>query len=169
MRIILSIFILLMLFASVFSPCIAGDKKPGMTPVLLVNKAKGGFKFRCLEVLGRYDAFPHYECYDKYDSLKPFNLEDKWEALPLKKACFRHGIRDTVKSCVAYQLKKDGEPRYMCLDEKGKKYVSFKEDGEWQLLKEDDPACMEREFGPDVIRDFEFEINGDVLKKGQTK
>ena len=165
MRTFLTTLLLSVLFTIFLTPCIATTKEPGMAPMFLHNKATGELKTRCLEVMGRYDYRPHFECFTQAGKLERFDPGTDWEPVPLTSACFRHQVRDTIKNCAAYQLKNKKEPGYVCHDEQAGKYVSFDLGTEWIPLKSDDPACREREFGPDVIRDFEFEIDADALEQ----
>lgn len=161
MRILRAVFVLSLLIVLLPISVFGQDRKPGQKAVFLRNPATGKLKTRCLEVLGRHDAFPHFECYDSEGRLRPFEPGKDWEAVPLESACFRHKLRDTVKVCVSYQLKGEREPKYVCLDERAGKYVSFDVGTEWTLLKADEPVCLARRVGedvPDVIRNFEFEI-----------
>jgi len=167
MRTILFLLILSALLASILSPAMAGDKKPGLTPVFLYNPSTRDIKPRCFEVLGKHDRFPHYECFDQDNSLKPFDPGKTWEPLALTNACLKHVTTGTIKACAAYRLKNETDPRYVCLDRQTGKYIHFPVGTDWQPLQDPEGACAERTFGPDVIRHFEFDLDPDALK--QTK
>jgi len=162
MRYIVVILVISTLFLGFADPSSADLKEPGMVAVFLYNPAAGDLKTRCLEVFGRYDYRSHFECYDTSGSLKRFDLGNEWQPVPLTPACCRHVTRDTVKMCAAYQLGAKQAPKYVCLDDESGKYAPFDLGGEWKALPKNDPVCAEREFGPDVIKDFEFEIKVDA-------
>ena len=98
--------------------------KPGMKVVFLYNEGNGEIKPRCLEIKGRHDFEPRYECYDgKSGELKAFERGEEWTPLAVTPVCFRNQLTDLIKTnCIAYQLKADNTSRYMCFDEEGKKY-----------------------------------------------
>lgn len=135
--------------------------KPGMTVVFLYNEGNGEIKPRCLEIKGRHDFEPRYECYDgKSGELKAFERGEEWTLLAVTPVCFRNQLTDVIKTnCIAYQLKADNTSRYMCFDEEEKKYISFAPKSEWVMLESDHKECKAREFGLDVIKDFEFDIS----------
>jgi hypothetical protein len=145
----------------IFLPVIAmaqDASNPGMKVVFLYNEAKDEIKPRCLEIMGRHSFKPEYECYDgKNGELKPFYTGRNWIPLAVTPVCLKSQLKGTIKPyCIAYQVKAD--KKYVCFDQDKKKYISFDPKTEWAELNSDHPDCKTREFGPDVIKDVEFDI-----------
>lgn len=69
-----------------------------------------------------------------------------WES---RAVCFRHKIRDTVKTdCVEIQGKHDVKPVYECFDEKSGKYIPFDPGNEWEPIDAGDPLCKTDRIEP---------------------
>jgi len=63
--------------------------------------------------------------------------------------CFRHKIRDTVKTdCVAVQGRHDVKPVFECFDEKSGKYIPFDPGDEWEMIDDNDSLCKTGDTSP---------------------
>ncbi len=75
----------------------------------------------------------------------PISLAEETEPQPgHRDVCFKHKVRDTVKTdCIEILGKHDAHPVYECFDEDEEDYVVFEPDNkEWEKLDGDNPDCM---------------------------
>ncbi len=60
-------FIIILLSAAFIHPANAQGIQPGLRKVIMYNRATKEIKPACMEIVGKYDVIPSYECYDEKD------------------------------------------------------------------------------------------------------
>ena len=73
-------------------------------------------------------------------------------------------MRDTIKTkCAAYRVGNQ-KAKYICFDDNNK-LTHFDPKGEWEEMPGNDSRCKALEISLDTIKDFEFEIDADIVEK----
>lgn len=125
--------LLLLLIAS---PCLGES-------VAFRHKTDGTVKTGCEKIQGRHDAYPTYWCFDKEGERSTFDPGKDWEEAELKDVCFRHRVRDSIKSnCVEVLGKESKLSSFVCPGE-GKDIKLFDPGMDWEQLDKNQHACKE--------------------------
>lgn len=147
------IVILLLFLITTVVPCIA-------EPVHFRHKTSGAVKTNCVKIQGRHDRYPICKCFDKAGELQPFDPGTEWEEAELKEVCFRHTVRDTIKSnCLEILGKESNAQSFGCFDER-KNLKPFEPGTKWKKIEGDHPDCKKTGKRDDVPRGFPEKSGG---------
>ena len=165
MIIFVSIFPLL----SSISGISAENSPGGFQPVVFRNIKQDTLKTGCFFIKGKYDAFGHYSCPDALGNLRTFDPGDKWEIV--YPVCFRHVVRDTVKTGFYKIPAKGKQPvQFAFFKEETGRLVFVQPGKNWKLLDGDDSACLaEATKHPFIPRDFKMVLKEERETKADEK
>ncbi len=141
------IIVILLFLITTVMPCIA-------EPVHFRHKTSGAVKTNCVKIQGKHDKYPICKCFDKEGELQPFDPGTEWEEAELREVCFRHTVRDTIKSNCLEILGKDSNTQSFGCFDKRKNLKLFEPGTKWKKIEGDHPDCKKARKRADVPRNF---------------
>ncbi len=121
-------------------------------------------KTDCVEIRGKYDAFPRYTCFDDKGDSQPVNPGPEWTPVKLEKVCFMHKVHDSIRVCVEIIDPKDKSTSGYACAVKDKPPRPFEPTEDWEKLTAEDKRCAPRLQSFEVPKKIEMPAPTELRK-----